>query len=287
VSKIQTSTDGLADGSRDLTLRPMCGRPGGAIAGLGIAFLCGLAPVAPAAAVPRGPCADLPDHAKLHAALQGIVKQGNEINTGLGNQQWAAVVNRDGVVCAVTFSGPDRSAQWPGSRLIAAEKASTANALSGPSFALSTANLYFPSQPGQSLYGLQTTAPPNPSTAFAGSPEQFGTPNDPLVGKPIGGIVAFGGGLALYDGRGKIVGGLGVSGDTACADHVIAWKTRHALALDAVPLGVAKNATDNMILDLQNGTSVSGYGHPSCRGGKASDELIGKLAELVPPGPKR
>jgi hypothetical protein len=48
-----------------------------------------------------------------------------------------------------------------------------------------------------------------------------------------------------------------------------------------------KNATDNMILDLQNGTSVSGYGHPSCKGGKASDELIGKLADQLPPGPKR
>ena len=33
---------------------------------------------------------------------------------------------------------------------------------SAPFFALSTANLYFPSQPGQSLFGLQTSAPPNP-----------------------------------------------------------------------------------------------------------------------------
>jgi uncharacterized protein GlcG (DUF336 family) len=250
-------------------------------------FVSCLAPCAHAADAKSPPCAELPDHAKLRAALQGIVKQGKDVNTGLGNQEWAAIVDRDGVVCVVAFSGPDRSAQWPGSRLIAAEKASTANALSGPSFALSTANLYFPSQPGQSLYGLQATAPPNPSSAFAGNPEQFGAPDDPFVGKPIGGIVVFGGGLALYDRRGKIVGGLGVSGDTACADHVIAWKTRHALALDAVPLGVAKNATDNMILDIQNGSSVSGYGHPSCKGGKASDELIGKLADQLPPGPKR
>ena len=78
-----------------------------------------------------------------------------------------------------------------------------------------------------------------------------------------------------------------MSGDTACADHVIAWKTRHALALDAVPVGVAKNATDNMILDIQNGASASGFGHPSCKGGKASDEVINKLADDVPPGPRR
>ena len=233
------------------------------------------------------PCAGLPTHDKLRAALQAVVKQGKEANTGLGNDEWAVVVNRDGIVCSVVFSGPDRGAQWPGSRLIAAEKANTANALSGPNFALSTANLYFPSQPGQSLFGLQTSAPPNPAAVFAGHPEQFGQTNDPMVGKPIGGIVVFGGGLALYEGKGKLLGGLGVSGDTACADHVIAWKVRHALGLDAVPIGVAQNATDNMILDIQNGASASGYGHPSCKGGKASDDVIGKLADQIPPGPKK
>ena len=70
-------------------------------------------------------------------------------------------------------------------------------------------------------------------------PEKFGQPDDPLVGKPVGGVIVFGGGLALYDKSGKIVGGLGVSGDTSCADHVIAWKTRQALGLNAVPMGVA------------------------------------------------
>jgi hypothetical protein len=59
------------------------------------------------------------------------------------------------------------------------------------------------------------------------------------------------------------------------------------MGLDAVPLGVAKNATDNMILDIQNGVSVSGFGHPSCKGGKASDEVIAKLPEVFPVGPKR
>ncbi len=234
---------------------------------------------------PTPGCGALPDHAKLRAALQAVVKQGGEANTGLGNQMWAVVVNRDGVVCAVVFSGPDRSAQWPASRLIAAEKAHTANALSVPNFALSTANLYAASQPGQSLYSLITSAPPNPQAAFAGSPEQFGQPNDPMVGKPIGGIIVFGGGLALYD-KGKLVGGLGLSGDTSCADHVIAWKVRHQLKLDGVPMGVAPGQNDNMILDMQNGTSASGFGHPSCKGGKPSDETIKKLPEQFPLGPK-
>src|SRR5436190_21793516 len=121
-------------------------------------------------------CSALPDHAKLKAALTAAVKDGQDGNGGLGNQFWAAVVNRDGIVCAVVFSGPDRSAQWPGSRLIAAEKANTANALSGPNFAFSTANLFTPAQPGQSLYSLVGSAPPNPQAAFAGSPDDFGKP---------------------------------------------------------------------------------------------------------------
>jgi len=96
-------------------------------------------------------CSALPDHARLRSVLQSVVKEGQVKNTGLGNQEWVAVVNRDGIVCAVAFSGNERGDQWPGSRLIAAEKANTANALSGKNYALSTANLYAAAQPGQSL----------------------------------------------------------------------------------------------------------------------------------------
>src|SRR4051794_31580533 len=185
---------------------------------------------------PTAGCDKVPDQGKLRAALQAVVKEGKAANSGLGNQEWAAVVNRDGIVCAVAFSGPDRGDEWPGSRVIAAEKASTANALSSPNFAFSTANLYYASQPGQSLFSLTTSAPPNPQAAYGGNPQDFGQQNDPLVGKPIGGVIVFGGGLALYESKGHIVGGLGVSGDTSCADHVVAWKIRHQLKLDAIPL---------------------------------------------------
>src|ERR1700722_1324563 len=83
-------------------------------------------------------CKDLPSHAALRSALNAAQAQANG---GFGLQMWATVVNRDGVVCAVAFSGHTRGDQWPGSRVISAQKANTANAFSLPGLALSTANL--------------------------------------------------------------------------------------------------------------------------------------------------
>lgn len=232
------------------------------------------------------PCKSLPDHNRLRSVLQSVVREGKQANSGMGNQRWAVIVDRDGIGCVVVFSGETRGQQWPGSRMIAAEKASTANALSLSDYALSTANLYYASQPGQSLYGLITTAPPNPKAAF-GDPASFGQENDPIVGKAVGGVVVFGGGLALYDKQGKIVGALGVSGGTSCSDHVIAWKVRHELGLDAVPMGPSPDHNDNMIQDIQNGYSPSGFGHPDCKGGFPSRDIIKNLSRKYPTGPKK
>ncbi len=213
------------------------------------------------------------------------MKQGKGANGGLGNQEWGTVVNRDGLVCAVVFTGPNRGAEWPGSRVISAEKANTANAFSTDNFALSTGNIYSAAQPGNSLYSI--ISGPNPHVALEGDAEKFGQPDDPMVGKAIGGVIVFGGGLPLYSKDGHIVGALGVSGDTSCADHVVAWKTRHALGLDAVPMGVAPGPSDNLIFDIQNGVSSSGFGHPSCKGGNPSEDIIQKLNQQEPVGPHK
>ena len=93
----------------------------------------------------------------------------------------AGVVARDGTVCAIAFSGDKPDDQWPGSRAVAMEKASTANALSVKPMALSTANLFAQAQPGQSLYGLLQASPPSPE-ALAGDAAQFGSPSDPMIG---------------------------------------------------------------------------------------------------------
>ena len=106
--------------------------------------------------------------------------------------------------------------------------------------AMSTANLFSAVQPGGSLYGLQHSNPVdtvhNAATA-TGRPGNFTKnvsdlrhPNDPMVGERIGGVNVFGGGLALS--RDVKVGGVGVSGDTSCTDHMVAWRVRNALGLD-------------------------------------------------------
>ncbi len=96
----------------------------------------------------------------------------------------------------------DRGDQWPGSRVISAQKANTANAFSLPKFALSTANLFSAVQPGQSLFGLQESNPVDTGVAYGGNAALFGQPNDPMRGKRVGGVNVFGGGLALYTARG-------------------------------------------------------------------------------------
>ena len=117
-------------------------------------------------------------------------------------------------------------------------------------------------QPGGSLFGLQESNPVDPRVAYAGPVSAYGTAHDPMIGRRIGGINVFGGGLALYSAEGTLLGGLGVSGDTSCTDHIIAWKLRQYLNLDNVPGGVDDNgANDNII--YQSG-ALDGFEHPTC-----------------------
>jgi uncharacterized protein GlcG (DUF336 family) len=174
-------------------------------------------------------------------------------STGLNNHYWAVVVNRGGIVCAVAFSGPTRDSQWLLSRQIAAAKAFTANGLSLDGAPLSTAQLYpwvQPGAPANPLFGLAEGNPVSAADAYKGAFEQFGTAHDPMIGRRVGGTITFGGGLGLYSGN-EAIGGLGLSGDTACADHSTAWRLR-------TELGLAP-ATGNDRITLNNAT-----GHPHC-----------------------
>jgi Haem-degrading len=237
-------------------------------------------------------CGGLPGYQALKNALMSAVNAGG--NGGLGNNMWGTIVDASGIVCAVAFTGSDYTKQWLGSRVISAQKANTGNAfslgqgsrLNGTALALSSANLYSAVQPGGSLYGLQHSNPVETDVSYGNwqggegngpaSGSSFGTPSDPLVGQRVGGVNVFGGGLALYSAGGKRVGGLGVSGDTSCTDHMIAWRTRNNLGLDhlgSVPGVSGDNARpDNIVYDITpnpsggTGNSANGFGHPTCIG---------------------
>lgn len=223
-------------------------------------------------------CAILPKYADLKAALDKAVA---DDKSGLDNHMWATIVDGDGTVCAVAFSGKDRGSQWLGSRVISAQKANTANLFSldassssngsgqAKGLALSTANLYSAVQPGGSLYGLQFSNPVDPAVGYKGPASAYGTAKDPMVGGKIGGVNVFGGGLALYAAGQKLVGAVGLSGDTSCADHMIAWLVRKNLNLDHMAGGGGVSGDnqrpDNIVYDIDsNGKSAGGFGHPNC-----------------------
>jgi len=139
-------------------------------------------------------------------------------------------------------------------------------------------------QPGGSLFGLQFSNPVNDNVAYDGPAAHYGTANDPMVGSKIGGVNVFGGGLALYAVGKKIVGAIGVSGDTSCADHNIAWRVRNNLGLDHLlgVGGVSGDLTrpDNIVFDItpqpgqMPGVSAGGWGHPSCNNNNAADAAL-------------
>lgn len=217
-----------------------------------------------------------------HALKESVKPSGGPSNGGFDNNEWAVVVARDGTICAVAYSGNTVGSQWPASRAIAAAKANTADGLSTAKYAMSTANLYAQVQPGAPLFGAGAANPPNTPILYAGNAATWGTAADPMTGKRFGGSIAFGGGVALYDESG-IVGALGVSGDTSCADHNIAWRVRKALHLDKVPGGPSEKNNDAIIYDIgQNGKSTSGFGHPTC-GGKEEQVATEIGAGVHPP----
>lgn len=185
-------------------------------------------------------CADV-----SRTALQTQLTAATALTTtgGYNLPMWLTFVDESGKVCDVLTSGTAGAAasnhEWLGSRVISAQKANTANAFIINGYAISTANLYSAVQPGGSLFGLQLSNPVDPSVAYQGATSTFGTASDPLRNKRIGGINVFGGGLALYkktSGSTKVkIGAIGVSGDTSCRDHAVAWNVRSLLTMHPDP----------------------------------------------------
>jgi uncharacterized protein GlcG (DUF336 family) len=244
-----------------------------------IAFAIGVATCAFTAPA-HADCSNLPSWSTVQGALSAAVSADT---TGFKLNMWATVVDRDGEVCAVAFNGSSFRDQWLGSRVISAQKANTANDFSlgrSPSragfpqgLALSTANLYSQVQPGLSLFGLQHSNPVDTEVACEGSENAFGTDHDPMTRRRIGGVNVFGGGLALYRSS-ENIGAVGVSGDTSCRDHRVAWLLRHNLGLDqfGAVAGVSGDPKrpDNMVF-LATGEAPNGFKHPHCLGAADGD----------------
>ncbi len=203
-------------------------------------------------AAAQGRCHGLPGEGALRELLIAAPTAGGPAG-GLfdGERMWGAVVNRNGELCAYATSTTDPSQVWPGSQAIAKSKAYTANAFSLDALALSTARLYTFTQPGHSLWSLGQSNLFEPK--FLAPPSGQGGGREQITG----GLIFFGGGVPLYQ-DGKIVGGLGISGDTSCTDHEISKRVRTLAGLNhpAGPL------VDDITYSSIDGASV--FTHPLC-----------------------
>ncbi|MCI0666729.1 MAG: heme-binding protein [Methylococcaceae bacterium] len=210
---------------------------------------------------------------------------------GFGLPMWVTMVDETGKVCHVvntardSVSGPNiGNASWLGSRVISVQKADTANFFSLDGFSISTATLYGLVVEGGSLFGLQHSNPVDATKAYNGSPNTYGTNGDPLKNKRIGGVNVFGGGLALYNASGVKVGAIGISGDTSCTDHAIAWRIRAGLGMDNVPAGFNSGvagavAGDELHLESSGNGLVNDTQHPTCANTPAANAGNGVLGD--------
>lgn len=230
-----------------------------------------LNPLVTVAASASSNCQNLPTAAQLHDLLVQAANVNKPIG-GLfdGTRMWGAVVNRDGEICSYATSTTDPTQVWPGSQAIAKAKAYTANAFSLDSLALSTARLYTFTQPGHSLWSLGQSNLFNPN--FLAPPSGQGGGQNQIAG----GLIFFGGGVPLYR-NGKIIGGLGISGDTSCADHEIAKRVRDVAGLN--PPGGA--LVDDIVYSPPDPASV--FAHPVCPNTYRNGTQIGNEAPATYP----
>jgi uncharacterized protein GlcG (DUF336 family) len=229
-------------------------------------------------------CKDLPKAFELRKLFVQVTgTPGTFPNGGRGHHGWLTLMDSQGVVCAVVNSMSNSGdvttdMSGIGHREQSAKKANTSVAFSNNEVALASGNLYVPSMPGGQLFN--TILASLDSKEINGNPgeiHKWGTANDPMVGKVVGGYLPLAGGLPLYDKNKKKVGAIGVSGDTYCTSHVVAWKIREKLRNGAytvanVPGGVANGYTnDALIQDIAPANapgsaaySPSGFGFVQC-----------------------
>jgi uncharacterized protein GlcG (DUF336 family) len=158
---------------------------------------------------------------------------------------WCAVVDREGVLKDIratdtseTPAAVMKTDAWRASIEIAAAKAYTAVSVSSNRQALSSEDVGNASQPGADLWGVGNTNPYRPGTGNTNL-----NPDD-LIGKKHHGIVTFGGGVPIYGNpdtncaggvKGKLLGAVGVSGDTVQNDIEVAKAMVHGAGYCTAP----------------------------------------------------
>lgn len=238
-------------------------------------------------------CTDLPKYEELKTVLQQVTSGGAAANGGIGMPVWLSLVDTSGTVCAIVHPLDSSVKEFDvtsemamAHRVISIHKANTANAFSTNMIGVASGNLFSASAPGGAAYGYNLDSQIDP---FLGKPIFFGTTKDPVIGKRLGGYDTTAGGLALFDNNKKKIGAIGVSGDTHCSNHVIAWKIREQLASGAykstnVPFGLSAKYNDMLIQDIipdtktgGAGFSESSYGHPQCRNNPTVEQAAGSI----------
>ncbi len=229
-----------------------------------------------ATSVQADTCKQLPSYGELKQVFLAVLAR-NDYG-GNGHPPWMTLIDGSGIVCAVVTSliNPDVTTNMSGlgHRILSAHKANTSTIYSHDRIALSSGNFYALTLPGGQLFGTTLPAMVNVST---GDPATWGTPEDPMVGKRVGGFSALAGGLPLFNSSKHKVGAIGVSGNPFCTAHVVAWKVREMLADGAytranLPGGPAHGGTDDAIIydftpDPEAKVpsfSPSGFGYPVC-----------------------
>jgi uncharacterized protein GlcG (DUF336 family) len=203
-------------------------------------------------------------------AIDDTIPYGIDDGTTAGLGMWAVWVNETGKVCEVfasrggnavvgKFAGNDA---WLGSRSAAAQKAFSANAFSTDTQSISTGYMYAEVVPNDSLYGLQHSNPVDYKVVSDGDPVFYAKKSDGLMGQRPGGISVIGGGVALYNNSGEKIGAVGISGDSSCRDHAVAYRTRFYLNLDNQP-------TDDGLVLIDPPVTLGD--HPTCASAAKAD----------------
>ena len=172
------------------------------------------------------------------------------------NRMWAAIVDRQGVLCSIHSSAEFAPSTdvWPGSRAIAIAKAGTANDFSNNGLAPLHREPLRPHTARRITLRPETT--PIHSSRRISTSRNMHPATHPVASSPSAAA-------SPCTAAARSSARSAVSGDSSCADHAIAFRMRLLAGYNTLPGGVAPDNTDNIIY-AANGTPPTGFEQPHC-----------------------